>query len=110
MTIEEWQRSRVELEARYQQINGLWGDTNLPALIRDTPGWERGHQLLVDWYDGRQGLPTGRVAEPYFHDTWDKVVHIMSHVLCSKGHSDEHAAMEEEGTRLIIEWWRKESA
>jgi hypothetical protein len=77
--------ARAQLEARYQQNNRLWDEAKLPMLIRNTPGWERGFQVLIDWYDGLQGLPTGRDAKPYFDDTWKERVHIFSHILCTLG-------------------------
>jgi hypothetical protein len=99
-------RTVSALDDRYELINAAWGETDLPARIFDTPDWEFGHQLLVDWFDGRLGMPIGREARPYHHDTWGLLVHIMSHILSPiRGHCVEHVAIEEEGTRLILAWW-----
>lgn len=100
---------RTELDARYERIYQAWASSDIPSSVLDTPDWQNGCQIMIDWYSGhmaRLGYPTKGDYRPSYHATWANEVHIFSHMIhLDGGHSLEHAAIEEEGTRLVLEWW-----
>ncbi len=128
---EDW-RARFEREAaeqadHYALIDRMWTESDLPHSIWKTPDWESGYDLLIDWFERRsKGLdwPSGetprernygwpsrpssgeREFRPSYDATWGHEVHILSHMLHREGgHSPRHADIEEEGVRLILQWW-----
>jgi hypothetical protein len=108
MTDEEWSRridqGRAELDARYERINRMWTDAGIPALVRPTPDWQSGW-VFGDWVD-RHWAQAWDHSQPPLGATWAREVHIWSHWLHTEGgHSMRHAAIEEVGARLVLEWW-----
>ena len=122
---DEWQakfeRERAELDERYAQINRMWTNSGMPVWVSDTPDWQSGWRVLQGWLRGRGWPPSLGAAfdaplvhangwpvagSPYWSGRWDREVHIFSHCLSPvPGHHMEHAALEEEGVRLVLEWW-----
>jgi hypothetical protein len=114
---EEWDRKVAEQNERYAQIERLWEASDIPTFVKDTPDWQGGVRVLYDWLaahdwpvslDGPlvhdNGWPVA--GSPYWSGRWDKEVHIFSHMLHrGGGHSMHHADIEEEGTRVILQWW-----
>lgn len=95
----------------YARIDRLWRETDLPAQIRETPGWQGAWRLLWDWYFARVSWPEplygGPPCDPGGRPaTWSTRIHIWSHELNSdRDHSVRHAEIEDEAERLILQWW-----
>jgi hypothetical protein len=111
---EEWtrqiDRDLAELRDRYERINRMWTHTDLPAVVRQTPNWEDGWRVLEAWVCRHQDMPPPTPSNsfrPRLDTTWEREVHIFSHYLHAQGHTVGHAAIEEEGTRLVLEWWNE---
>jgi hypothetical protein len=57
---------------------------------------------------GRHDRRQEREFRPSYDATWSHEVHIFSHMLHREGgHSPHHADIEEEGVRLILQWWNE---
>jgi hypothetical protein len=128
---EEWDRRIAELADHYNRLAKLWAGSDLPHSIWKTPDWESGYSLLLDWYECRSkqlDWPSGRTSKerffgwpsrqpplgqerdhrPSYEATWAHEVHVFSHILNpDSGHSLRHAAIEEEGARLVLQWWNE---
>ncbi len=103
----------TDLDARYDRINQQWAASGIPLRIFDTPDWQSGWDVLMDWVYQlmeRADFTNARSLEPVrpsYHATWLNEVHIFSHMWNRGvgGHSLDHIAIEEEGARLVLEWW-----
>jgi hypothetical protein len=108
-------RQMKELDARYTAINRSWEDSGIPTFVLQTPDWQTGWRVLLDWlakYDFRGGDPNVwedvvARSRPRAETSWAHEVHIFSHMHCPHpgGHSPAHAAIEEEGAHAILTWW-----
>jgi hypothetical protein len=54
MTLSEeyWARVRREngeLDARYEAINKAWQDSGIPVFVLQTPDWQSGWRVFLDW-------------------------------------------------------------
>jgi hypothetical protein len=117
---EEIDRAIAELRDHYERIDRMWMDTDLPASIWQTPNWEDGWRVLEAWVCRHQDMiyrrleldvVPGNSFRPRYDTTWEREVHIFSHYLrLEGGHSERHATLEEEGTRLVLEWWNERCA
>jgi hypothetical protein len=45
----EVRRKEAELEARYEGINQAWLASEIPCFVRETPDWQSGWQVMLDW-------------------------------------------------------------
>src|SRR5262245_56816878 len=103
---EERSRQIAEQDDHYERINKMWADTDLPALVWETPNWEDGWLVLEAWFCRQRNMPppTRKFDDPRFrrwtsfrptyHATWYNEVHIFSHSLHTEGgHSARHAAI-----------------
>jgi hypothetical protein len=103
----------AEYADQYERIERMWRDTDLwGRRVKQTPNWEDGYRLLVDWFRERSGLPLYDGPQPpYVHadNTWGHEVHVLSHT-ANRGpsHGVEHTMLEEEGARVVIDWWNKQ--
>jgi hypothetical protein len=104
---------RVELDARYERIDQAWARSEMPDFVLDTPDWQSGWEVLLGWL-GRHVAGTAwpwppQDSRPFRNARWSNEVHIFSHMINSGvgGHGAGHVAIEEEGTRLILEWWNE---
>jgi hypothetical protein len=112
---EEIDRAIAELRDHHERFDRMSTDTDLPVLVRQTPNWEDGWRVLEAWVCRHPDLPPGGWAggsfRPRYDTTWAREVHIFSHYLHAlrgdSGHTLRHAAIEEEGTRLVLEWWNE---
>ena len=106
VTLKVRKRLTVSAEDYERRINRLWATTDLPALVWDTPNWRDGWRVMMALlcrYDPLAAKHCNAVPDA----RWENEVHILSHVACKgEGHTVRHLAIEEEGTRLILEWWR----
>ena len=41
----------AELDARYEAIGKAWLDSGIPTYVLQTPDWQSGWQVLLDWLD-----------------------------------------------------------
>jgi hypothetical protein len=103
-------RELAELEERYERISQAWANSEIPQFVRDTPDWQSGWKIVQDWvyrHATRLGWPNASAPlQASTRAVWCHEVHIMSHMFNEGGgHSAKHAAIEEEGTRLVLEWW-----
>jgi len=110
----EREERRQPIDALYERINCLWRQSDLPTEILKTPGWQAGWRRLWDWYFGRARWPEPPFERPPCDPggrpaTWQQRIHIWSHYLDPIGtHGLDHAIIEEEAQRLILEWWHEE--
>jgi hypothetical protein len=109
------ERYIAEMHERYERINRMWADTDLPAVVRQTPNWEDGWRVVIAWVAREQGLPPptrDQSFRPRRDTNWAREIHIWAHFLHALpgggggGHTTRHAELEEEGTRLVLDWWR----
>jgi hypothetical protein len=100
-----------QLAAAYQRVDGMWEKSGLwRRAVHQTPNWQDGYCLLINWYREKAGLPPWEGGYPYVHsdNTWQHEVHVFSHTAYRPGgHSVEHAMLEEEGARVVLDWWNK---
>src|SRR4051812_6666404 len=95
------------MTARYGALNQAWIDSAIPPFVLQTPDWRSGWDVLLDWVCSKTG-DSNRNWSANLGSLWAKEIHIFSHVLQSSGgHSNEHAALEEEGMRAILAWWKE---
>lgn len=104
---------RTELDARYERINQTWADSEIPDFVLSTPDWQSGWEVLLGWVSrhvsGTDWPWPPQDRRPLTNARWSNEVHIFSHMINRGvgGHSAGHVAIEEEGTRLILEWWNE---
>jgi len=105
--------NRTELDARYERINQAWAGSEIPDFVLSTPDWQSGWKVLLGWVSrhvaGTDWPWPPQDRSPLTNARWSNEVHIFSHMINRGvgGHSAGHVAIEEEGTRLILEWWNE---
>jgi hypothetical protein len=114
---EEWSRINrdlAELAARYDSIKQMWEASDIPTDVMKTPDWQSGWRVLLGWIERHWPerwdpafSPLTRDARPFASAWWANEVHIFSHWLLPGGHTPRHADLEEEATRLILQWWNE---
>jgi hypothetical protein len=103
----------AEHDDHYERIQRMWRDAGLwGRKVQQTPNWQEGYLVLCDWFREKINWePYDGPMPPYVKadHTWHYEVHAFSHTANrGRSHGVDHAMLEEEAARVVIDWWNKQ--